>query len=282
MVTKGVVALVFIGVVVWYLAIYDSAANNDAIGGLRSLGEGISSLPHLLTGTASWWWPPRWELDSYRTWWDFLTSQGLVRIRGHVWVHVQLVGISMLAATVISVVLGIIGHRISGVGAFAVGAASVGLTIPSLALFAILIATPIGIGNTAPIIALTLYSILPILRNTLTGLNGVDQAILESAKGVGLSQFQRLYRIELPLAWPVILTGMRVATLLNIGIAAIAPLVGGGGLGFYINRGLTLYPQTLGITHLWTGVILTILFALAADALFTLLRHLTTSKGLQR
>jgi osmoprotectant transport system permease protein len=156
------------------------------------------------------------------------------------------------------------------------------LTIPSLALFAVFISVPgIGIGDRGPIIALTMYSILPILRNTVIGLEDVDRAVIESAKGMGLDARRRLLRIELPLAWPIILTGIRVATLLNIGIAAIAPLVGGTGLGRYINDGLQRFPDLTSVERMWTGVVFTILLALVADLFFTLLRRLTTSKGLR-
>ena len=121
------------------------------------------------------------------------------------------------------------------------GVAAIFLTIPSLALFAIFVPI-VGIGDRGPLLALFMYSLLPIIRNTVTGLEEVDRAVVESAKGMGLSAVQRLVRVELPLAWPVILTGIRVATLLNTGIAAIAVLVGGSGLGTYIRDGLTRYP----------------------------------------
>ena len=98
---------------------------------------------------------------------------------------------------------------------------------------------------------------------------------------MGLNARQRLLQIELPLAWPVILTGIRVATLLNIGIAAIAPLVGGTGLGQYINDGLQRFPDVTSVERIWTGVVFTILLALVADIGFTLLRRFTTSKGLR-
>ncbi len=126
-----------------------------------------------------------------------------------------------------------------------------------------------------------MYSILPILRNTIIGLEEVDRAVIESAKGMGLDARRRLLKIELPLAWPIILTGIRVATLLNIGIAAIAPLVGGTGLGRYINDGLQRFPDVTSVERMWTGVVFTIGLALVADLFFTLVRRLTTSKGLR-
>ncbi|NQY56903.1 MAG: ABC transporter permease [Ilumatobacteraceae bacterium] len=190
---------------------------------------------------------------------------------------------SMAFATAISVVLGVLVHRVSALRGPILGFAAVMLTVPSLALFAIFISIPaIGVGDRGPIIALTLYSILPILRNTIVGLEEVDGAVKESAKGMGLNPTQRLLRIELPLAWPVILTGIRVATLLNIGIAAIAPLVGGTGLGRYINDGLQRFPDVTSVERMWTGVLFTILVALVADLLFAVLRRFTTSKGLRQ
>ena len=127
-----------------------------------------------------------------------------------------------------------------------------------------------------------LYSILPILRNTVTGLEEVDRAVVESAKGMGLARFQRLVRVELPLAWPVILTGIRVATLLNVGIAAIAVLVGGSGLGAYINDGLTRYRQPrVSRTHVGRRPVHRSLLALVFDLLFGIIRKLTTPKGLR-
>jgi osmoprotectant transport system permease protein len=196
--------------------------------------------------------------------------------------HVQLVAMSMSFAIVISIVLGVLVHRVRFLRGLILGIASIMLTIPSLALFAIFISIPsIGIGDRGPIIALTMYSILPILRNTIIGLEDVDRAVIESAKGMGLNASQRLLKIELPLAWPIILTGIRVATLLNIGIAAIAPLVGGTGLGRYINDGLQRFPDVTSVERMWTGVVFTIGLALVADLFFTLLRRFTTSKGLR-
>ena len=256
----------------WYLFIHDSAANNDVVEGVDTLITGFVDLPALL-----------FDGDAYRSWWSFMNDQeGWDAIVGHTVDHVQLVAMSMLFAIVLSVGLGIVIHRIVALRGLVMGVASVLITIPSLALFAIFISVPgIGIGDRGPIIALTLYSILPILRNTITGLESVDRAVIESAKGVGLNARQRLVRIEIPLAWPVILTGIRVATLLNIGIAAIAPLVGGTGLGRYINDGLQRFPNVTSVERMWTGVVFTILLALLADLAFTLVRRLTTSKGLR-
>lgn len=259
-------------VLVWYLFVLDTAADNDVVGGLRTLVDGLIALPELVSDTTA-----------YRNWWEYVTErEGWSSILADTVDHVQLVAMSMLIAAAVSIVLGIAVHRRRGLRGPVLGVASVLITIPSLALFALFISVPgIGIGDRGPIIALVLYSILPILRNTITGLEGVDAAVIESARGMGLGARQRLLRVELPLAWPVILTGIRVATLLNIGIAAIAVLVGGTGLGVYINDGLQRFPDVTSVERMWTGVVFTILLALVADLVFAVIRRLTTSKGLR-
>lgn len=269
---RGIASGIFLAVVLWWLFIADTAANNDLIEGFDVLFTGLGELPALV-----------FDPDAYQSWWTWMSdAEGWSPIFERVVEHVQLVAMSMVFAIVISVVLGVLVHRVRLLRGLILGFASIMLTIPSLALFAIFISIPsIGIGDRGPIIALTMYSILPILRNTIIGLEDVDRAVIESAKGMGLNASQRLLKIELPLAWPIILTGIRVATLLNIGIAAIAPLVGGTGLGRYINDGLQRFPDVTSVERMWTGVVFTIGLALVADLLFTLLRRLTTSKGLR-
>lgn len=269
---RGIVSALFLAVLLWWLFVADTAANNDVIEGFRVLFAGIGELPALV-----------FNPDAYQSWWTWMSdAEGWSSIFDRVVQHVQLVALSMLFAITISVVLGVIVHRVRVLRGPVLGVASIMLTIPSLALFAIFISVPsIGIGDRGPIIALTMYSILPILRNTVIGLEDVDRAVVESAKGMGLNASQRLLKIELPLAWPIILTGIRVATLLNLGIAAIAPLVGGTGLGRYINDGLQRFPDVSSVERMWTGVVFTIVLALIADLAFTLVRRLTTSKGLR-
>jgi osmoprotectant transport system permease protein len=269
---RGIAIALFLLLLGWWLFIADTAANNDVIEGFDVLFTGIGELPALV-----------FNPDAYSSWWTWMSdAEGWSPIFERVVETVQLVAMSMAIAIVISVVLGILVHRVRVLRGLILGFASIMLTIPSLALFAIFISIPsIGVGDRGPIIALTMYSILPILRNTIVGLEDVDRAVIESAKGMGLNARQRLLKIELPLAWPIILTGIRVATLLNIGIAAIAPLVGGTGLGRYINDGLQRFPDLTSVERMWTGVVFTIALALAADLLFTLVRRLTTSKGLR-
>ena len=218
-------------------------------------------------------------IDGITSWWEFVTDRW-DEVLELTWETAKMVIIAMAIGTVICLVLGVIAHRIPAVKGFFLAVASVGITIPSLALFAILIPI-VGVGNTPAIIALVIYSLLPILRNTVTGLDGVDPAIVEAAKGMGMSGMQRLRSVELPLAWPVILTGIRVATILNTGISAIAVLVGGTGLGSYISSGLTRYPNPTSVERTWTGVVFTVLLALVFDLAFTGIRRLSTSRGIR-
>lgn len=269
---RGIAATVLLLVLAWWLFVADTAADNDVVEGFRVLGTGIGELPSLV-----------FDFDAYRSWWEWMTeAEGWSPIFDRVVQHIQLVATSMAFAVAISVVLGVVVHRIRSLRGPVLGIASIMLTIPSLALFAVFISVPsIGVGDRGPIIALAMYSILPILRNTVIGLEDVDRAVIESAKGMGLNASQRLLRVELPLAWPIILTGIRVATLLNIGIAAIAPLVGGTGLGRYINDGLQRFPDVTSVERMWTGVVFTIVLALVADIAFNILRRVTTSRGLR-
>jgi osmoprotectant transport system permease protein len=269
---RPVAGAVLAAVVIWWLFIADTAANNDVFEGVRVMFDGIVELPALVINP-----------DAYQSWWTWMSdAEGWSPIIERTVETAQLVVMAMAFAIVISIVLGVVVHRIHALRGPVLGLTSVMLTIPSLALFAIFISIPsIGVGDRGPIIALTMYSILPILRNTVTGLEEVDRAVIESAKGMGLNTTQRLLRVELPLAWPIILTGIRVATLLVIGISAIAPLVGGTGLGRYINDGLQRFPDVTSVERMWTGIVFTILLALVSDLFFTIVRRLTTSKGLR-
>jgi osmoprotectant transport system permease protein len=194
--------------------------------------------------------------------------------------HIVLTAVPVLIAVVIGLLLGIVAHRSARLRSPILGLVSTFLTIPSLALFALLLPF-VGIGATAPIIALTLYALLPIVRNTVSGLFSVDAAIVESAKGMGMNPTMRLWKIELPIAWPVILAGMRVATLLTVGIAAIAALVGGPGLGQEIFSGIRRIPATGSLESLLGGTILIVLLAVLFDLLYLALGRLTIPRGIR-
>ncbi len=186
----------------------------------------------------------------------------------------------IVSASIVSVGLGIAVRNRPTVRELSLGVASVFLTIPALALFVIIIAV-LGLGFWPPFVALFMYAILPILRNTVTGINGVPEAVLESARGMGLSARQIMLRVQLPMAWPVIITGIRVSTLLVTGIAALATLVAGGGLGDIIKYGFGRVGFPNALPAIWAGTILIVALALVFDAAFALVGRLTTSKGLR-
>lgn len=212
---------------------------------------------------------------------DYLTSPGTMDALIEQGIeHLTLVGVSVILAVIIGVSLGIIAHRSRPLRGPIMNVLSLILTIPSLAFFALMLPL-VGIGNTAPIIALTGYALLPIARNTLAGLRSVDSAVVESARGMGMSNTQRLIQMELPVAWPVILTGIRVATQLTVGIAAVAVLVGGDGLGDEIYSGIRRLGSAGAFEALLGGTLAILIIALTLDALYQLVGRLTTSKGLQ-
>jgi osmoprotectant transport system permease protein len=179
--------------------------------------------------------------------------------------HLSLVVISMAFAIAIAVPLGmLIVHRRT-LRSLALGIASIFQTIPSLALFGFLIPIPFigGIGRRTAIVALVLYALLPILRNTYVGLTGVDSAVLEAAEAMGMTQSQILWRVRLPLARAVILAGIRTATIITIGVATIAAAIGAGGLGTFIFRGVAMVSDAV----ILAGAIPAALLAIAADLL---------------
>lgn len=177
--------------------------------------------------------------------------------------HIILVAIAMAVAIFIGVPLGmfIIGRK--ALRTLALGLASILQTIPSLALFGFLIPIPFigGIGRRTAIVALVLYAILPILRNTFVGLTGIDPAILEAAEAMGMTETQILFRVRLPLARSVILAGIRTATVITIGVATIAAAIGAGGLGTFIFRGVAMVSDAV----ILAGAIPAALLAILAD-----------------
>ena len=194
--------------------------------------------------------------------------------------HARVVLIALLIAAFISVTLGVLTYRRPRAANAVLAVCGTFLTIPSFALLALLI-TVLGLGQTPTIVALVTYALLPIVRNTITGLRSVDPAVVESARGMGMSSTRRLLRIELPLAWPVILTGLRVATVMLIGIAAIAAAVNGPGLGEPIFTGLSRQGSAVAENLVLGGTLGVIILALLADALFVLVGRFTTSKGIR-
>jgi len=185
--------------------------------------------------------------------------------------HLTLVLIAMAVAVLIAVPLGmVIVHRPT-LRNIALGIASVFQTIPSLALFGFLIPIPFigGIGPRTAIVALVLYALLPILRNTYVGLTGIDAAVLQAAEAMGMTNTQILWRVRLPLALPVILAGIRTATIITIGVATIAAAIGAGGLGTFIFRGVAMVSNAV----ILAGAIPAALLAILADVLLAWLER---------
>src|SRR5437762_10678154 len=190
-------------------------------------------------------------------------------ILSHIAQHVWLVLISIGIAIAIALPLGILITRRRRLRGPVLGIANVMQTIPSLALFGFLIPLPFigGIGPRTAIVALIFYALLPIIRNTVTGILGVDRNVREAAVAMGMTDRQVLFKVELPLAMSVILTGVRVAVVITIGVAIIAAEVGAGGLGEYIFRGLRLNDNNL----LLAGAVPSAVMALVADFGFGLI-----------
>ena len=177
--------------------------------------------------------------------------------------HLVLVGLSILIAAGIGLPLGVLMTRKPGLSGPILTLANAVQTIPSLALFGFLIPLPFigGIGARTAIVALVLYSLLPIIRNTFTGISGVDPAIREAGRGMGMTDLQLLWSVEIPLALSVIFAGLRVATVLCVGVATIAAAVGAGGLGMFIFRGVSMVDSRL----ILAGAIPAAALALIAD-----------------
>jgi len=185
--------------------------------------------------------------------------------------HVMIVAISVGIAIVLGIPLGIWCARRARAGRAAMQLVDAIQTIPSLALFGFLIPVPFigGIGMRTAIVALILYSLLPIVRNTLIGIRGVDHLVIEAGVAMGLTSRQLLTDVELPLAMPSIVAGIRIATVVGIGVATIAAAIGGGGLGTLIFRGVAMVDSKL----ILAGALPAAALALIADAVLTLVER---------
>jgi osmoprotectant transport system permease protein len=196
------------------------------------------------------------------------------------WQHFSLVIQCVVLASVIAVVLAALVYRNGALASVANAVSAVGLTIPSFALIGILI-VPFGFGVVPAVIVITFFAALPVLRNAVVGLRGVNPALVESARGVGMSRMKTLLRIELPLAWPVILTGVRVSAQMVMGVAAIAAFALGPGLGGFIFSGLARLGGANSLSSVVTGVVAVIILALILDLGFVGLGRLTISRGIR-
>jgi osmoprotectant transport system permease protein len=191
--------------------------------------------------------------------------------------HYVMVVLSLAAAMIIAVPLGVLAARRPLLGQAALGTAGVVQTVPSLALLALLIPLTGLTGLVPALVALFLYSLLPILRNTVTGLRGVTPSLREAAEGLGLSPAARLWRVELPLASPAILAGIRTAAVISVGTATLGALIGAGGYGQSITQGVQLNDTT----RILEGAIPAAVLALAVDGLFAVLERVLVPRGLR-
>lgn len=194
--------------------------------------------------------------------------------------HLQLVLIPVVVATVLSVGLALLVENFPLAREVVTTVSATSLTIPSLALFVLLIPV-VGLGPTAAYIGLTVYAIYPIFVNATTGLAGVDRNVLESARGMGMGGMQRIALAKLPLAWPVILSGIRTTTTVLTAIAVAAAYVQAGGFGELLFSGISRFGGTNALASVIVGVAGTVVVALVLEAAFSLVQRLTVSRGIR-
>lgn len=196
------------------------------------------------------------------------------------WQHFSLVLQCLILATVLAVVLAALVYRNNLLTSVANSVSAIGLTIPSFALIGLLI-VPVGFGVLPAVIVVAFFATLPILRNAIVGLSGISPSLIESARGVGMSRFRTLIQVELPVAWPVILAGIRVSAQMVMGVAAIAAYSLGPGLGGFIFSGLSRLGGANSFESVVTGVVGVVILALILDLLLVGLGRLTTSRGIR-
>jgi osmoprotectant transport system permease protein len=196
------------------------------------------------------------------------------------WQHLSLVAQCLVLAVVLAVGLAALVYRSRTASAIANGVSAVGLTIPSFALIGLLIA-PLGFGVTPSVVVVTFFAALPILRNAVVGLTEVDPALVESARGIGMSRLRTLLRVELPLAWPIILTGVRISAQMVMGVAAVTAYGLGPGLGGFVFSGLSRLGGANSLDSVVVGVVGVVVLAFLLDLLLVGLGRLTISRGIR-
>ncbi|MGW6383884.1 ABC transporter permease [Peribacillus butanolivorans] len=206
---------------------------------------------------------------------DFLQTNWL-ELLYKAWEHLYISMIAVFLGILVAVPLGILLTRMKKSASIIIGIANIMQTLPSLAVLAFFIPF-LGVGKTPAIIALFFYSVLPILRNTYTGIKGVNKNLLESGRGIGMTGWERIRLVEFPLALSVIMAGIRTASVYLIGWATLASFIGGGGLGDYIFIGLNLY-QT---EYIIAGAVPVIIMAILVDYVFSIIERKVVPKGLK-
>ncbi|GJF12925.1 ABC transporter permease [Mycolicibacterium cyprinidarum] len=194
--------------------------------------------------------------------------------------HMSLVVQTLAIATAIAVVIGVLIYRSSWGVAAGNTLTAIGLTIPSYALMGVLVGV-VGLGVLPSVIMLAFFGVFPILRNVVVGLTGVDKALVESARGMGMSRLSTLLRLELPLAWPVIMTGVRVSAQMLMGIAAIAAFALGPGLGGYIFSGISRMGGANATNSIVAATVGILILAIILDTVLNVLTRLTTARGIR-
>lgn len=210
--------------------------------------------------------------------WSYLQGRGEL-LAFLTYQHASLAFQTVATGTVVALLIAVAVYRLPLFSALTMTASRVALTIPSLALLALLI-IPFGLGVAPSFIMLAFFGALPVIGNAIVGLRSVPSSVIESARGLGLSRRRILVTVELPIAWPVILTGIRVSTQLIVGVGAIVAYVLGPGLGSLIFNGLSRLGGANALEMAFTGTFLIVVIALVFDALLVLLGRLTISKGL--
>ena len=194
--------------------------------------------------------------------------------------HMSLVVQTLVLSTVLALVVGVVLYRSSWGIALGNAITAIGLTIPSYALLGVLVGV-VSIGVLPSVVTLVFFGFMPILRNVIVGLNGVDQTLVESAQGMGMGRMTRLVRLELPLAWPVIMTGVRVSGQMLMGIAAIAAYALGPGLGGYIFSGISRTGGANATNSIVAGTLGILVLAVILDVVLNVFTRLTTPRGIR-
>lgn len=213
---------------------------------------------------------------TYIEYWSFYGAK-LIQQFGE---HIVVVLLATLLGSIVGVCLGVAVYKRPRASTIAIKTTGVLLTIPSLAMYVLLISL-IGLGWPPVLVALTLYSLLPIVQNTIVGLNGVDPSAVEAAAAIGMNSRQSLMKVEFPMAWPIIFTGIRVAGLLLVSTAAIGAIVRGPGLGRAIYDGLNTIGTPTALYQALSGIVGVALVGLILNLSFIFLGKLTTSRGLR-
>jgi len=211
--------------------------------------------------------------------WDFLVDRS-AQVFALAWGHALLVGVAVIVASIIAVALAVYVTRVPKLEPLANAISSIGLTIPSFALVGLLLPV-LGLGFWPSLAAVGFYAVFPVLRNSVVGLQGVNADLVESARGMGMSEAKSLFQVRLPLAWPVILAGVRISTQMSFGVATIAAYILGPGFGAWIFTGLTQAGGKNGVNYALSATIAVVIIALFFDLMLLLLGRFTVSKGIR-